>query len=103
MSRLHVVPPTQKSRRCLHARTRPMSIYPPTAGDRRGARQIGRAHSPVWRSGCSRNKDTIAAEHEHESIPLTHARRRCLYDHLQDLLQRTGADAVPLDDKAVER
>jgi hypothetical protein len=50
-------------------------------------------------------KDTIAAEHEHESIPVTHARRRCLYDHLQhlqDLLQRTGADAnIPLDEEAV--
>jgi len=50
-------------------------------------------------------QDTIAAEHEHESIPVTHARRRCLYDHLQhlqDLLKRTGADAtIPLDDKAL--
>jgi hypothetical protein len=50
-------------------------------------------------------KDTIATEHEHESIPVTHARRRCLYDHLQhlqDLLQRTGADAnIPLDEEAV--
>jgi hypothetical protein len=50
-------------------------------------------------------KDTIAAEHEHDAIPVTHARRRCLYDHLQhlqDLLQRTGADAnIPLDETAL--
>jgi hypothetical protein len=50
-------------------------------------------------------KDTIAAEHEHESIPVTHARRRCLYDHLQhlqDLLGRLGLDAnIPLDDAAL--
>jgi hypothetical protein len=34
-----------------------------------------------------------------------HARRRCLYDHLQqlqDLLERTGIDAqIPIDDAAV--
>ncbi len=50
-------------------------------------------------------RDTIAAEHEHDAIPVTHARRRCLYDHLQhlqDLLRDTGANAnIPLDDTAV--
>jgi hypothetical protein len=53
---------------------------------------------------------TLSAEHEHDAIPVTHARRRCLYDHLQclqDLLQRGGAEAnIPIDDeatRAVER
>ena len=50
-------------------------------------------------------RDTIAAEHEHESIPVTHARRRCLYDHLghlQDLLRDTGVDAsIPIDEEAL--
>jgi hypothetical protein len=50
-------------------------------------------------------RDTIAAEHDHDSIPVTHARRRCLYDHLQhlqDLLHDTGADAnIPLDETAL--
>ncbi len=50
-------------------------------------------------------KDTIAAEHEHDAIPVTHARRRCLYDHLghlQDLLRDLGVDAtIPLDEEAL--
>ena len=49
--------------------------------------------------------DTIAAEHEHDAIPVTHARRRCVYDHLghlQDLLRDLDVDAnIPLDDKAL--
>ncbi len=50
-------------------------------------------------------KDMIAAEHEHDAIPVTHARRRCLYDHLQhlqDLLSRLDVDAnIPLNDTAL--
>ncbi len=50
-------------------------------------------------------QDTIAAEHEHDSIPVTHARRRCLYDHLQhlqDLIEQTGAEAnIPIDEQAI--
>lgn len=50
-------------------------------------------------------QETLAAEHEHDSIPVTHARRRCLYDHLQhlqDLLKQTGAEAtISIDQQAV--
>lgn len=50
-------------------------------------------------------QETLAAEHEHDAIPVTHARRRCLYDHLQhlqDLLEQTGAEAtIPIDEQAI--
>jgi hypothetical protein len=50
-------------------------------------------------------QQTIAVEHEHDSIPVTHARRRCLYDHLQhlqDLIEQTGAEAtIPIDEQAI--
>jgi len=49
--------------------------------------------------------EALSVEHEHDAIPVTHARRRCLYDHLsrlQDLLQSIGLDAqIPIDDAAV--
>ena len=48
----------------------------------------------------------IACEHDHTVLPLTHQRRRLLYDHLQrlkDLLADLGLDARPhLDDRAIE-
>jgi hypothetical protein len=50
-------------------------------------------------------QETLAVEHDHDSIPVTHARRRCLYDHLQhlrDLLEQTGAEAtIPIDEQAI--
>jgi hypothetical protein len=50
-------------------------------------------------------RETIAIEHEHDSIPVVYARRRCLYDHLQhlqDLLADADIDAsIPLDESAV--
>jgi len=50
-------------------------------------------------------RETIAIEHEHDSIPVVYARRRCLYDHLQhlqDLLADADIDAsIPIDEKAV--
>jgi hypothetical protein len=50
-------------------------------------------------------QETITAEHEHDAIPVTHARRHCLYDHLQqlqDLLEQTGAKAsIPIDEQAI--
>lgn len=49
---------------------------------------------------------TIAAEHEHDELPVTHARRRCLFDHLhrlQDLLGELGLQAViPIEDAAIQ-
>lgn len=53
----------------------------------------------------ARHEATVV-EHEHDAIPVMHARRRCLYDHLhrlQDLLQEDGAQvSIPVDDTAVE-
>jgi hypothetical protein len=50
-------------------------------------------------------QETITTEHEHEAIPVTHARRHCLYDHLQqlqDLLEQTGTKAsIPIDEQAI--
>lgn len=50
-------------------------------------------------------QEALSAEHEHDEIPVMHAKRRCLYDHLghlQDFLQSIGMDAkIPVDDAAV--
>ncbi len=44
-------------------------------------------------------------EHEHEAIPVTHARRRCLFDHLQQLqeqLEQAGVEAqITIHDEAI--
>ena len=49
--------------------------------------------------------EATTTEHENDAIPVMHARRNCLYDHLQrlqDLLADLGIDAsIPLDDVAV--
>jgi hypothetical protein len=51
------------------------------------------------------HQESIGVEHEHDAIPVMHARRRCLYDHLhqlQDLLQQDGAEAsIPIEDAAI--
>jgi len=48
----------------------------------------------------------MAGEHEHDALPLTHLRRRLLYDHLQrlqDLLDELGlAATIAVDERAVE-
>lgn len=53
-----------------------------------------------------KRQEATTTEHEHSAIPVMHARRRCLYDHLhqlQDLLQEDGAEAsIPFDDEAIE-
>ncbi len=50
-------------------------------------------------------QDATTVEHEHDAIPVTHARRRCLFDHLQQLqalLEQTGADAqIKIEDNAI--
>lgn len=50
-------------------------------------------------------REATTVEHDHDQLPVTHARRTCLYDHLhqlQDLLQSHGIDAqVPIDDNAI--
>jgi hypothetical protein len=62
----------------------------------------------MWRNELTRGqlREATTTEHEHDAIPVMHARRRCLYDHLhhlQDLLQNMGMDAqIPIDDAAVE-
>ncbi len=47
----------------------------------------------------------LAEEHEHDLLPVTHARRLCLYDHLhrlQELLEEQGMQtSVPVDDEAI--
>lgn len=49
--------------------------------------------------------ETIAAEHDHDELPVMYERRRCLYDHLhrlQDLLLCVGIDAqIPIDDDTI--
>ena len=59
-------------------------------------------HLKLARGGI---RETMTMEHEHDSIPVMYARRRCLYDHLQhlqDLLEEAGIDArIPVDEKAV--
>lgn len=49
--------------------------------------------------------ESFAVEHDHDQLPVIHARRRCLYDHLhqlQDLLDRAGLQAsIPLDEEAI--
>ncbi|MGA9285241.1 MAG: hypothetical protein WBV85_07340 [Solirubrobacteraceae bacterium] len=51
-------------------------------------------------------REARTAEHEHDAIPVMYAKRRCLYDHLQqlqDLLQADGAQAhIPVHEKAIE-
>jgi hypothetical protein len=50
-------------------------------------------------------QEATTVEHDHEAIPVTHARRRCLFDHLQQLqalLEETGADAqIKTEDEAI--
>lgn len=50
-------------------------------------------------------RETVTVEHEHDSIPVMYARRRCLYDHLQtlqDLLEEAGLEAtIPIDERAI--
>lgn len=50
-------------------------------------------------------QDATTVEHDHEAIPVTHARRRCLFDHLQQLqtlLEETGADAqIKIEEEAI--
>jgi len=50
--------------------------------------------------------ETIAAEHDHDQLPVMYARRRCLYDHLhrlQDLLATLGiAATIPLEERSIE-
>ncbi len=50
-------------------------------------------------------REATTVEHDHDQLPVTHARRTCLYDHLhqlQDLLQSHGIDVqVPIDDDAI--
>lgn len=50
-------------------------------------------------------RETVAAEHEHDSIPVMYARRRALYDHLQnlqDLLDEAGIEAsIPIDEGTI--
>lgn len=51
-------------------------------------------------------QESLTMEHEHDAIPVMHARRTCLYDHyhqLQDLLQRGGSEAsIPIADEAIQ-
>jgi hypothetical protein len=51
-------------------------------------------------------QEARTVEHEHDALPVMHARRRCLYDHLhrlQDLLQEAATEAsIPVDDAAIE-
>lgn len=51
-------------------------------------------------------RDSTSVEHEENEIPVVHARRRCLYDHLQrlqDLLEDAGIQAtIPIDANAIE-
>jgi hypothetical protein len=51
-------------------------------------------------------REATTVEHESDAIPVMHARRTCLYDHLhqlQDLLQKHGIDAqIPIDDDAIK-
>jgi hypothetical protein len=51
-------------------------------------------------------RESIHAEHDHDTLPVTHARRTCLYDHLQrlqDFLTDLGHQAsIALDEKAIE-
>jgi hypothetical protein len=50
-------------------------------------------------------REATTVEHDHDQLPVMHARRTCLYDHLhqlQDLLQSHGIDAqLPVDDDAI--
>jgi hypothetical protein len=52
------------------------------------------------------HSESLTVEHEHDAIPVMHARRRCLYDHLhqlQYLLQHDGSEAnIPIDDEAIQ-
>jgi hypothetical protein len=47
----------------------------------------------------------FAQEHDHDVLPVTHARRGCLYDHLhrlQELLQEPGMQAsIPIEEDAI--
>lgn len=50
-------------------------------------------------------RDTRAAVHDHDAVPVVHDRQRCLYDHLaclQDLFHRLGVRArIPLGEDAL--
>lgn len=49
--------------------------------------------------------DALAQEHEHDLLPVTHQRRRCLYDHLhrlQELLEELGMQvSIPVEEDAI--
>jgi hypothetical protein len=51
-------------------------------------------------------REATTVEHDHDTLPVMHARRTCLYDHLhqlQSLLQDHGIDAqLPVEDDAIE-
>jgi hypothetical protein len=51
-------------------------------------------------------REATTVEYDHDQLPVTHARRTCLYDHLhqlQSLLQNHGVDAqLPIEDAAIE-
>jgi hypothetical protein len=51
-------------------------------------------------------RQATTVEHDHDTLPVMHTRRTCLYDHLhrlQSLLQDHGIDAqLPIDDNAIE-
>lgn len=50
-------------------------------------------------------RQTTTVEHDHDQLPVTHARRTCLYDHLhqlQNLLQAHGIyTQLSIDDDAI--
>ncbi len=50
-------------------------------------------------------REATTVEHDHDQLPVTHARRTCLYDHLhqlQNLLQAHGIYAqLSIDDDAI--
>jgi hypothetical protein len=52
------------------------------------------------------HSECFTVEHDHDAIPVMHARRTCLYDHchqLQSILQDHGIDVqLPIEDNAIE-
>ncbi|HTC58733.1 MAG TPA: hypothetical protein VK691_01290 [Solirubrobacteraceae bacterium] len=50
-------------------------------------------------------RQATTVEHDHDTLPVTHSRRTCLYDHLhqlQSLLQDHGIDVqFPIEDDAI--
>jgi hypothetical protein len=51
-------------------------------------------------------REATTVEHDHDHLPVMHARRTCLYDHLhqlQSLLQDHGINAqLPVEDDAID-